>query len=140
MVWTIPSYVIKVKRMIDIPKQIERWRLGAIDDLDAARVLMAKGKLRHSLFFAHLALEKVLKGLVCKATGDIAPPIHNLSRLCAMAEAKVSSEQAELLSEVNEFNIEGRYPELSLPPPDVDEAGKYLREIEALFQWLNSQL
>jgi HEPN domain-containing protein len=37
------------------------------------------------LFFAHLALEKLLKAHVCRATRDLAPRVHALLRLAERA-------------------------------------------------------
>lgn len=43
--------------MIDIHKQIAYWRNTATEDWLVAQELMDSGRLRHGLFFAHLALE-----------------------------------------------------------------------------------
>ncbi len=43
--------------MIDIQKQIDYWRNGAVEDYDVAKSLIDQRKIRHGLFFAHLALE-----------------------------------------------------------------------------------
>ena len=66
---------------LDIQKQISHWKNGAIEDWAAARSLLKDKKIRHGLFFAHLALEKLLKAHVCRDTQDLAPRIHNLNRL-----------------------------------------------------------
>ena len=60
--------------MVNIAKHIPYWRDGAMEDLLVARDLIDSGKIRHGLFFAHLALEKILKANVCRATKDLAPP------------------------------------------------------------------
>jgi HEPN domain-containing protein len=44
----------------DIQGQIDYGRRGSKDDMEAAEVLLEKGKFRQSLFLAHLALEKML--------------------------------------------------------------------------------
>jgi len=67
--------------MVDIEKQIAFWRGSAEEDWDVARQLVANERTRHGLFFAHLALEKILKAIVCKHSQDLAPKLHNLSRL-----------------------------------------------------------
>jgi HEPN domain-containing protein len=64
--------------MIDISKQIAYWQSGAKEDWDATQDLIKKGRVRHGLFFAHLALEKILKALVCQQTQALAPRTHNL--------------------------------------------------------------
>jgi HEPN domain-containing protein len=124
--------------MVNIDKQIAHWKNGALEDWDVAQSLVQQGKIRHGLFFAHLALEKQIKALVCKKTGQLAPPIHNLVRLAEKAALTVSDEQLDLLAEVNEFNIEGRYPELLLPLPTRQEAEQYMTRISEVLQCLNS--
>lgn len=124
--------------MIDIHKQIEYWRSGALEDWNVATDLVNQEKIRHGLFFAHLTLEKILKAHVCRVNNDIAPPIHNLLRLADRASLSLDIEQRDLLSEVIPFNIEGRYPELNLPTLSLAEAEKYLKKIGELLECLNS--
>jgi len=101
--------------------------------------LLAHGRIRHGLFFAHLALEKALKAHFCRATNELAPPIHNLVRLAEGAGLILTPEQRDLLAEVNSFNIEGRYPELFLPLPSASEAEAYLTRIGELLECLNDR-
>jgi HEPN domain-containing protein len=64
--------------MVDISKQINYWRDGATEDWAVAQELIDRDKIRHGLFIAHLALEKMLKAHVCRKTAELAPRIHNL--------------------------------------------------------------
>jgi len=82
---------------MDVIKQIEYWRTGAEEDFAAAQSLLEKGHLRHALFFAHLALEKMLKALVTQRTREVPPRIHNLLRLASLAGLEIRSEQKILL-------------------------------------------
>ena len=50
--------------MVDIEKQITCWRTGALEDWDAALLLIKGGHVRFGLFAVHLAIEKALKALV----------------------------------------------------------------------------
>jgi len=124
--------------MIDIGKQIVHWRNSAVEDWSVAQDLVSRGKIRHGLFFAHLALEKTIKAHVCKATGELASKIHNLVRLSQIAGLALSEDQIDLLAEVSEFNIEGRYPEMLLPPPSREEADGYMIRIHEVLQCLNN--
>lgn len=124
--------------MIDVAKHIQHWRNGADEDWDVAQGLVEQGKVRHGLFFAHLALEKILKAHVCLASNDIAPPVHNLTRLSERTSLPLDATQKKLLAEVNSFNIEGRYPELSMPSPSPSEAKNYLGRIEELLTCLKN--
>lgn len=124
--------------MVDIGKQIQHWRSGADEDWAVAEELIEHDKIRHGLFIAHLALEKTLKAHTCRTTGELAPRIHNLVRLAEMAGLKLSEEQIDLLADVNEFNIEGRYPEMLMPPPTRVEADDYMARIAEVLKCLNN--
>lgn len=126
--------------MINVDKQVEYWRNGAIEDWEVGKELIGRNRFRHGLFFLHLALEKILKANVCRKTNDIAPPIHNLTRLADKAGLGLTEEQQNLLAEANEFNIEGRYPELLLPVPTQEEVNNFMVRAEETFKWLIKQL
>ena len=126
--------------MINVEKQIAYWRDGAAEDWEIARELLTSKRVRHSLFFAHLTLEKILKAHVCCHTRDLAPRLHNLVRLAGLAALPLSQHQIDVLAEMNAFNIEGRYPDLLMPPPSLKEAKVYLRRAEEVYQWLMNQL
>ncbi|WP_447971382.1 HEPN domain-containing protein [Nitrospira sp. M1] len=66
---------------MDVKKHIQSWIKSTEEDWDIAKDLVERKKVRHGLFFAHLALEKALKTHVCQATQDIAPRSHHLSHL-----------------------------------------------------------
>ena len=125
--------------MVDIGKHIDYWRRGAEEDWSVGRDLVSRGSIRHGLFFSHLAVEKTLKAHVCRTSGELAPPIHNLVRLAEKAGVTLSGEQIDLLAEVNGFNIEGRYPQPLVPSPSVAEAKDYLARIDEVLQCLNLQ-
>jgi len=54
--------------MIDTNKQIDYWVKGAFSDIETAELLLTGKKYVKSLFFCHLAIEKILKALVVKNT------------------------------------------------------------------------
>jgi HEPN domain-containing protein len=127
--------------MVDIAKQITFWRDSAQEDWAVARQLVDSGRIRHGLFFAHLTIEKMLKALVCKQSQDLAPRIHNLSRLSEMAGIALETEHLDVLAEMNAFHIEGRYPEsLTTMPPTKEEASNYIAKTEKVYQWLMNRL
>jgi len=124
--------------MLNIDKQIAHWRKGAAEDWLVAQELVVRDKIRHGLFFAHLALEKTLKAHVCRATGEMAPPIHNLVRLAERTGVSLSDSHIDLLAEVNEFNIEGHYPEMQMPALSREEADGYVARIDEVLTCLNN--
>jgi len=125
--------------MIDIAKQTVFWRDSAKEDWEVAVELVESGRTRHGLFFAHLTLEKILKSIICKQSQDMAPRIHNLSRLAELAALPFDSGQLKVLAEMNAFQIEGRYPESLLTPPTKEEALHYMVGAGKVFAWLVNQ-
>lgn len=126
--------------MIDTGKQIAYWCSGAQEDWEVARDLIHNQKVRHGLFFVHLALEKLLKAHVCRYTNDLAPRLHNLVRLAELSSLPLSQAQIDILAEMNAFNIEGRYPDTLAPLPSQKEANEYLCRAAEVYQWLMNQL
>lgn len=125
---------------MDIEKQIDYWRTGSDEDLAAAESLREKGHFRHSLFFAHLALEKMLKALVVRQTKDDPPRIHSLIRLAKCAGLPLDQEREDLLREFGEYQLEGRYPDsqqLRLSAPYVRQE---LRRAQEILAWLKQHL
>ena len=122
--------------MVDVDRQVAQWRQGADEDWYVGARLVEDGSSRHGLFFAHLALEKMLKALVCRHTQDVPPRIHNLVRLSQLAGLEPRSEQMDLLAEMNQFNLQGRYPESFAPVPGPEEAARYLARAQAVMTWL----
>ena len=126
--------------MIDVRKQVDYWRTSSDEDFAAAESLLEKGHLRQSLFFAHLAVEKMLKAHVVRKTGDIPPRIHDLVRLAHIADVSISKEQKDLLLEFGPYHLEGRYPDSQqLPLTSVFVKKEFARAKEML-EWLKAQL
>lgn len=125
---------------MDIAKHIAYWRNGALEEWEVSLILMGEGRIRQGLFFGHLALEKILKAHVCKRTNEVPPRIHNLLRLGHLAGIELDNEQSTLLSEMNRFSMEGRYPDNIPPPPDKAQARSYMNRAEKILTWLNQLL
>lgn len=133
-----PAFGTRVR--MDIEEQIEYWKKGSAEDLAAAESLLEKGHLRHCLFFAHLALEKMLKAHVTRQTKAMPPRIHRLPRLAVMAGLKPDGEQMDLLREFGAYHIEGRYPDAEQLEMDQDLAREELRKTREMLIWLSRQL
>jgi HEPN domain-containing protein len=125
--------------VVDIQKQIQYWRSSAEEDWQVALELADLGRPRHSLFFAHLALEKTLKAHICRATNDLAPRIHPLLRLVELTELRLSQAQRNFLARFDRYQLEGRYPDLLLPIPDDETTTEELSMAREMLQWLNQK-
>ena len=126
--------------MVNIDKHISHWLSGAEEDFEVAAQLVESGKIRHGLFFLHLTLEKILKAHVCRNSGDIAPRLHNLTRLAEMSGIAFIPEHTDFLAEMNPFNIEGRYHEIWGSVPSREEAATLAKKTGEVFRWLKNQL
>jgi HEPN domain-containing protein len=126
--------------MVDISQLVVYWRNGATEDWEVANQLVDGGKIRHGMFFAHLALEKILKAHICKKTEKLAPKSHNLVRLAEIAELNLKPQDLDTLAEMNEFNLEGRYPITFVSPPTKKESIEYMKRAKGIFEWLTQKL
>ncbi len=95
----------------DQSKTIQYWLEGAAYDLETGKSLLLAGRYPYALFLGHLAIEKALKALVVKKTGEHAPHTHSLILLIKKADIKTDEDSINKLAEFTEFNIEARYPD-----------------------------
>jgi HEPN domain-containing protein len=93
-------------------EHINYWTKSSEDDWTTAITLFESKRFLHSLFFAHLSIEKIIKALWVKnCENNIPPKIHNLVKLIMDSKVELSDEQMKFLFEFNDFQIEGRYPD-----------------------------
>ena len=127
-----------------IEEHIQYWVESAEHDLESAESLYLSGKYDWSLFIGHIVLEKVLKGLYVRDNQNQLPPkTHNLVKLAENTNIVLNAEQNFFLDEVNDFNLEVRYPEYMrefYKKCTKDFAESYFIRIKEMFQWIKSQL
>ena len=93
-------------------QHIAYWDSQVDEDFDCAEVLFQANHFAQSLFWAHLAVEKLCKALCVKENdGNTVPLIHNLLRLTKLTTIDFTDEELGYFSEMNTFQIKGRYPE-----------------------------
>ncbi|MBN1593070.1 MAG: HEPN domain-containing protein [Candidatus Coatesbacteria bacterium] len=125
---------------MDLERQIKYWRNGSKEDIAAAEILINKGCFRHGLFFAHLAIEKILKAHVVRTTGEVPPYIHNLVRLAEVAELPLDAERLDLLRRFNLYQLAGRYPDQGKAQIDDGAAMDRLAQMKEMTEWLAAKL
>lgn len=125
---------------MDVQQQIDYWRSGSQEDMEVAAELMEKQRSRHALFFAHLALEKMLKAHVTRKTNDVPPRIHNLVRLVELSGLLLSAEQRRFLERFDVYQLQSRYPEeFKKVHIDPEDARQLLSAANEVIQWLTAQ-
>jgi len=94
-----------------MPTPTDRWFEQAQYDLDTALAMLRSGRYLYVLFCCQQAVEKMLKGLVIKKTGEFPPRVHNLMRLAEAAGLTLDGSRADFLGELSAYYIQSRYPE-----------------------------
>lgn len=119
---------------------ITYWRRSAREDAAVADVLFEKKKYAHALFFCHLAIEKMLKGLVVATTNEPAPYTHELVRLALLARLPITKKQRTILEDMTVFNIAGRYADAKFAFHTTHNrrpiARRYLNHMHDLLLWI----
>jgi HEPN domain-containing protein len=128
--------------MINVEKEVAYWCNSAKRDLQFAGRLIEREEeeILYCFFFLHLTIEKALKAHVVKKTKSLPPKIHNLPVLAEMGEVQMSQEQNDFCGRINLYNIEARYPNLSIPAPTLQKAKEYFSQTKELMEWLIEQL
>ena len=104
-----------------------------------ANHLFEKGDYAYSLFFGHLAIEKLLKAIFVEKFNDVPPYTHRLVFLAEKATLDISSKRLELLEVITDFHLEARYPDekFSFFKKCTREfTEEHLRRIGGLRRWL----
>jgi HEPN domain-containing protein len=123
--------------------RVQFWINSANDDWTVSRHLFEKEDYSYALFFGHLTLEKLLKGLYVYLRNETPPHTHRLVFLAESLSLEMNSPQVDLLEAVTDFNLEARYPDekFSFKRKCTKEfAEKYLKEIEEMKEWLIKRL
>src|SRR3989344_8982923 len=124
---------------MDQEEIVNYWRDASDGDFDLSRNLFESKRFSYCLFFVHLSIEKLLKGLIVYKTSNPAPYEHNLVRLAESTGIKYSEEQLDLLADITTFNIKARYDDYKnqfykIATKEYTE--KYLLQAEQFITWL----
>lgn len=126
--------------MLKISEIEKYWFKSAEHDYETMLSLYHSKRFSACLFFGHIVLEKVLKGLVVAKTKKSAPFTHDLLTLAQLLPEELFKEKDfDLLDDVSRFNIRARYPDVKLKFYKQCTAGytkKYFGAIKLLYQKL----
>jgi len=123
-------------------QQVNHWRTSARSSLKSAGVLFKSRRYDASLFFGHLALEKLLKGLVTKKIQKAAPYSHDLERLALITEIPLTEEKISQLKTITEFNVASRYDDFKASfykKCTREYTQKHFLIIKKLYSWLEKE-
>lgn len=98
--------------MMTKQEHVAYWIKSASQDWEAVESLFSSKKYVHSLFFAHLVLEKWCKAHWVKDNENNTPPkTHNLVKLVSETSLNLNEQTINFLREFNDFQLESRYPD-----------------------------
>lgn len=124
---------------------MEYWENSSDEDYNVMNVLYSNKKNSYSLFFGHLVIEKLLKGLYAKNNKENPYTIksHNLLALAEKCNLELTDEQVEKLQIITQFNISARYDdykETFNQKCTDDYTSEQIKNIEEVRIWLKSLL
>lgn len=131
------------KEETDFQEVKKYWLIESEEAIKVADHLMEKGDYSYSLFFGHLAIEKILKALYVVEHKEHAPPLHNLVRLAKVAGLELDEYRLDALIRITSYNIESRYPDIKAAfrkKCTADFTIKEMQKIKENFQWIKSRL
>lgn len=91
--------------------EIEKyWVMTSEEDFVTAKILLDNEKYVQSMFFIHLAVEKMLKEIFVNKNFSEAPFSHNLIKIASSIHAlELNNDTKILLADITSFNINSRY-------------------------------
>lgn len=122
---------------------IDYWIKAAEFDYPVMNKLFHSGDYVWSLYIGHLLLEKIIKAYFLSVLGSTPPKTHNLVKLAEISELTNDVNILKLLDEINEFNIEARYPDSKFDlyqKCNKNFTEYFLTKIEELYQWIRSEI
>jgi len=128
---------------MDSKQIVEYWRDEAEESLDVMTHLFEKTDYSYSLFFGHLAVEKILKAIFVKNISRDVPRSHNLLRIAKAARIPVTEVQQRDLVRITAFNLEARYPDYKRnfrKKCTLEFSEGEIKKIKRVFSWLKSML
>ncbi len=73
------------------PDAVQAWKLSAIEDMELGKDLLKQGKNAQALFFLHLAVEKIVKGVHQHLKHEPSLFIHDLYKLATWPPGTIFS-------------------------------------------------
>lgn len=129
---------------MEIHDHINYWLKSAEHDLHTAELLFKNEHFDWCLFLGHLTIEKVLKAFYVRDNQNQVPPFtHNLAMIAERTRLELSPEQQALLLELNQFNLQSRYPDYKFEfykKCTSPFAATYFTKIKGMYQWLLQQI
>lgn len=111
--------------------------------MEVAETLFQNQKYDWCLFIGHIVIEKTLKAFYVRDKQEMPPKIHNLVKLAENTNLSFTEDQFVFLADVNDFNIEARYPDTKFSFYQTctrEFTEGQFSKIKEMYKWLLSQM
>jgi HEPN domain-containing protein len=96
---------------VEINAKIQEWLRQSEYDISTAEFMYSGGRCFYAVFMCHLAIEKLLKGLLLSKLQELPPKTHNLIYLLDKIGIRPEKNLGKFIAKLNEVSIATRYPE-----------------------------
>ncbi len=96
--------------MVGKEKHLE-WYYQSDYDLGTAQDMLTSRRTVYCIFMCHLSLEKALKGLLVKKTGEYPSKSHSLIYFVEKMNLKMDEAYYEFIFMLNKISVPTRYPD-----------------------------
>lgn len=114
-----------------------------MEDVETAEAMFETKRHLPCLFYCHLFVEKIIKAVIVKTTGEPPPYGHKLLRLAELAGIEWDKAQGMLLADLTRFNIRARYEDykqILYKQATKQFTKSYLADAKELYVWLKKKL
>jgi len=121
---------------------IKYWQDTAAEDWATAESLFETNHFSNALFFCHLSIEKLLKGLVYVKTNEPPLRIHNIEKLAQETRLSVPTEYHLYFDEITSWNMEARYDSIKrefYTKATKQYSQRWMKIAKEIFLWLKKQ-
>lgn len=129
--------------MKKVNKETKNWLNMVEYDLATANQMFKTGRFVYVIFMCHLAIEKVLKAIVCEETNRVPPKTHDLIYLINLGKIVLPIDLLDFVGVINNAGAVTRYPEdlskliLSYPK---EITRKYLKQALEVIECIKQDL
>ena len=122
---------------------IESWINSSDNDFLTMNDMYKTKHYDWALFMGHLTIEKLLKALYLKTTGEHPPLIHDLRRLAERINLSLTDDRIIQLDSISRFNIRARYDDYKqsfYKLCTVEFADEWISKINECRLWIKQML
>ena len=89
----------------------QEWYFQSDYDLETALDMLKSGREVYCIFMCHLSIEKALKGLLIKQTGEFPSKSHSLVFFANKLDLELNESFSEFIYMLDKISVPTRYPD-----------------------------